>query len=266
MVRHRILFLVAFVWIFVFLAGCADRLPYLQPVTVDEDEKGRQLLDRMRKNKIPEALDADLELTWQGYGQTKNVAAELQAVKNGLFRLSVPDPIGRPMLLLVASEERFTLIDNRQGQVYTGPVLNKVVRKYIPAPFTLPLVYSLLIDGVPSSEPERIARDSENPAGFWYVFALDGGGKRLIMADFAHSFPLRQMLVSPENVVALDLRYSEFPPVKKKQIPARLLVSGEKIPGTVTIDFRHFYPSPAFGPSIFRLSVPASFTVELVDE
>jgi hypothetical protein len=263
----RTISLAGLVWIAVLVAGCASHLPQLHPVTAAEEEQGLQLLEKIRQNQVPEVLDADLKLTWQGYGQTKKMAAELQAARSGAFRLTVPDPLGRPLVLFVAKAERFTLIDTQREHVYIGPVCNHLVKKYIPAPISLSLVYSLLVDEVPARQPERIYGNDGDQQGFWFVYSMGDDWQRLILADSTSLLPLRQLLVSSDNLVALDLLYTGTVSLTEKSLlPVNVLISGEKLSGSVRIDFQQHYPHPELAPGIFHLRIPPSFTVEELQE
>jgi hypothetical protein len=259
--------LVCLVWVAVLVAGCADHLPHLQSLGPAEEMEGRKLLEQLRENRLPEALDADVTLTWQGYGQTKTMPAELQAIRSGAFRLSVPDPLGRPLVLFVARSDRFTLVDTQRQHAYTGPVRNHLVEKYVPAPITLPLVYSLLVDEIPARQPDRIHGTGGDRQGYWFVFSLGDRWQRMILADDTTPLPLRQLLVSPERHVALDLRYTgPVSPAGKSLLPVRVRISGEKFSGSVQIDFQQYYPHPECAAEIFQLHIPPTFTVETIYE
>jgi hypothetical protein len=259
--------LVCLVWVAVLVAGCADHLPHLQSLGPAEEMEGRKLLEQLRENRLPEALDADVTLTWQGYGQTKTMPAELQAIRSGAFRLSVPDPLGRPLVLFVARSDRFTLVDTQRQHAYTGPVRNHLVEKYVPAPVTLSLVYSLLVNEIPARQPERIHGAAGDRQGFWFVFSLGDHWQRMILADDTSPLSLRQLLVSPEHHVALDLRYTgSVSPAGTSLLPVHVRISGEKLSGSVQIDFQQYYPHPEPASGIFHLRVPPSFTVEKIHE
>ncbi|MFP7755965.1 hypothetical protein ACLG6S_15170 [Thermodesulfobacteriota bacterium B35] len=65
------------------------------------------LLARFLGRIMSRRAGCDVTLAWQGYGNHRQVDAVLQAQTPGLVRLSVNDPLGRPLLLLVIDGRRF---------------------------------------------------------------------------------------------------------------------------------------------------------------
>lgn len=260
----RMKILAALLWLSLLVAGCASHLPALQDPTAVEQEQGRLLLERLSGNRTPQRIDLDLVLSWHGYGQSGKVNGELQATGEGEFRFAVPDPLGRPLFLFAATPARFILIDNQQGHVYTGPVWNSLVRKYIPDRISLPLIYALLVDQVPDQEPESIYRDKKATRAFWYVFGLPGQCVRMILADEDHLLPLRQIVIGPDKHVVLDLSY-EGPAgseAGRPLVPTRIQIAGDGLPASFQLTIHSWYPDPKFSRKIFHVQPPSSFTVE----
>ncbi len=257
--------LAALLWGLFFISGCAGSLPNLQPLNTTEHHEAERLRAHLLQNRTPQQLDADIVLGWHGYGQTRQVSGGLQASAKGAFRLTVPDPLGRPLLLLVADAQGFTLIDNQQGHAYTGPVWNHYVTQYIPTRLPMDLLFSLLVDRFPEQNPRSMHRDDSRQHAYWYVFDLADGLRHMVMAEANSPLPRRQLLLAQDKTILLDLAYTgQNRLTATTLLPRQLIITGDKLPGEFQIDFQTLYPEPQFSGDIFHIRVPPHFDLEEV--
>ena len=261
------IFRAAFFILVLSLSGCAGKLPTTVNLTGAQEQDALILLQKIRQGTCPDTLDADLSLSWQGYGQRRVINATLQATRNGAFRLSGLDPLGRPFFILVTDGRRFTLVNNLQGRAYTGAVDSSFLQKYIPAGLQLNTCFSFLTAQLPGKDisPSRFAR-AENFKNFWFSFQLGDGMTRQVEIDPESGLVYRQVLTDHKNRIVLDARYEGYQPAPEIcTVPGSLTVEGEDLSGSLQITFNKFYRGARLPDDIFTLQVPEHFIVTEVE-
>ena len=262
-----------FFFLVLILSGCAGKLPTTVDLTGAQERDALLLLQKVRQGNCPDTLDADLSLSWQGYGQRRVINATLQATRNGSFRLSGLDPLGRPFFILVTDGRRFTLVDNLQGRGFTGAVDSVFLRKYIPAGLQLTTCFDVLTAQLPSTKnhPVRFARTEENKknkknGNFWFIFQLSDGMTRQTEIDPESGLVHRQVLTDQENRIVLDALYEGYQPwAAICAVPGRLTVEGEDLSGSLQITFNKLYQGARLPDEIFTLRIPEHFIVTEVE-
>ena len=245
------------------LSGCAGKLPTTVELTGTQEQEALTLLQQIRQSNCPDTLDADVSLSWQGYGQHRIVNATLQATRKGAFRLSGLDPLGRPFFILVTDGRRFTLVDKLQGRGYTGAVNSVFLRKYIPAGLQLTTCFSFLTAQLPGDKiPLTRFAQTENHKSFWFSFKLSDGMIRQVDIDPDSGLIYRQVLTDPENRIVLDARYEGYRPrAEICAVPDRLTVEGEDISGSLQVVFNKLYRGARLPEDIFTLQIPKHFSI-----
>lgn len=264
---NPLLLLVLFSVLLMSLAGCGGKLPATVALTGVEAQEGAALLERVRGRDCSDVLDTDLSLEWQGYGQRRIIKATLQATRDGRFRFSGLDPLGRPFFILVTDGHRFTLVDNTQGRGYIGSVDSQFLRQYIPAGLKTSWLFFLLTAQLPGKEVSvtRFARLAEKKT-YWYVFTLDNRVTREAELDPLTGLLGRQLLLGDGSRIILDARYEAYPPQTEGCVfPLRLRVEGEDLSGSLEITFTRFYRGVKLPETIFTLQIPDHFTVTEVE-
>ncbi len=252
------------------LSGCAGKLPTTVDLTGAQEQEALILLQKIRQGNCPDTLDADLSLNWQGYGQRRVINATLQATRNGAFRLSGLDPLGRPFFILVTDGRRFTLVDNLQGRGFTGAVDSVFLRKYIPVGLQLTTCFDFLTAQLPRKKnlPARFARTEETKKNksFWFIFQLSDGMTRQVEIDPESGLVHRQVLTDHKNRIVLDAHYEGYRPrAAICAVPGRLTVEGEDLSGSLQITFNKLYRGTRLPDEIFTLRVPEHFIVTEVE-
>lgn len=256
----------ALLFFVLLLAGCAGKLPPTIPLTGAQEEDASALLRRIRERRCPDFLDADVTINWQGYGQSRNVSATLQATGKGGLRVSLLDPLFRPFLILAANGTTFTLVDNRQGKGYTGFVDTTFLREYIPAGLQLSTCFSFLAARLPPTKKSliRFSR-SEAENTYWFVFTDKNGRQQHVEIDPDSGLLLRQLLVDAGGSIILDVRYDSYQPLKNDCLyPAHIFAEGQDISGSVQITLDKLYNTP-LADEIFHLQIPDHFMVTEVE-
>ncbi len=253
----------------VLLAGCAHRIPLRRPLGREGENKARELLTAIQQRQKVDALDADVTVTWSGYGRKIHFSGGLQAVASGRFRLSALDPLGRPLFLLVVQESTFTFLDTRQGSGYTGPVDSDFLHRYIPASVTPAILFSLVTARLPDMGLDKVSVGRGDRKGsLWFTFPSRNNCRRLAEVDAGRGQVLRQMLVDGSENTVVDFHYDGYPAVKTSSgkeesvmLPTIVRIEGGLLPGSTVVRFDRVYPDHDVPDSLFTLAVPRYFTI-----
>jgi hypothetical protein len=247
--------------VFLLFSGCARKYPATLALDAEQEQYAHSLLQKIRKQDSPDYLDADVTVSWMGYGRKFNFDATLQATRAGRFRLGGLDPLGRPFFILVTDGTTFTLVDNRQGRGYTGAVDSAFFRRYIPSGVRLTTCFSLLTAQLPDTEVRK-TRVAENKESYWFIFAGRDGLRRRAGIDSDTGFLARQILVDAENEIVLDVRYHDYQSQTALfYLPRHMYMESEKMPGSLRITLNRVYREKPLPDSIFTLHIPEHFSV-----
>ena len=246
--------------VILLFSGCARKYPATFPLDTLQQRNARSFLQKIRHRARVQDLDADVAVSWEGYGRKYHFNATLQATGTGRFRLSGLDPFGRPLFILVTDGTTFTLVDNRQGRGYVGPVDSTFLHKYIPPGVQLSTCFSLLTAQFPDAEVQeiRLAQDKKN---YWFIFTGRDGAQRRIEVILQTGLPVRQVLVNAEGDIILDVRYEDYQLRTAPLLPSRLRMEGGSMPGSLKITLNKVYREKLLPETIFTLAVPVHFRV-----
>ncbi len=248
----------------VLVPACATRLPPATPLTGRDEQPGREVLARFLAASCPGGLDADVTLAWQGYGNHRQVAAVLQAQTPGLVRLSVNDPLGRPLLLLVTDGRRFTLVDVPREQATVGPVDSSFWHQYMPAAVRGRDLFAWLTGRLPAG-PVRVCsvlRSTEN-SDYWFVLDYDDGLRHRVRIDPERLLLRDHLLLDTRDRVVLDVMYTYGQDrAGKCPLPASLEASGRDLSGTFSLAVDRVYSRKPVAATLFRLQLPSHFSIE----
>jgi len=254
------------------VAGCARQVPLYHPLSRERQIQAGELLANIQARQRVNSLDADVTVTWSGYGRELRFNGGLQAVRTGRFRLSALDPLGRPIFILVIHDTSFTFIDIRQGSGYTGPVDSDFLHQYIPAGVTPATLFSLLTAQLPDIGTGNVIFGQDNKEGcYWFTFPYTRNLKRMAEVDAMSGLVLRQMIVDESEKPIIDIHYDGYPAsfestAKEESIflPAHLRIEGGSLPGSIAVIIDTVYPDHAFPDSLFTLIVPDYFRIDHV--
>ncbi len=253
----------------VLLAGCAHRIPLHRPLGREGEVRARELLAAIQQRQKIDALDADVTVTWSGYGRKIHFRGGLQAVASGRFRLSALDPLGRPLFLLVVQESTFTFLDTRQGSGYTGPVDSDFLHRYIPASVTPAILFSLVTARLPDMGLDKVSIGlGEREASLWFTFPFGKNGRWLAEVDVARGLVTRQLLVDGADNLVVDFYYDGYPAERTTSgkaesvtLPTLVRIEDGLLPGSTVVRLDRVYPDHDVPDSLFTLAVPRYFTI-----
>ena len=271
--RGNNLFSVFLFLLVILIAGCARQVPLYHPLSGERKIQAGELLANIQARQRVNSLDADVTVTWSGYGREFRFTGGLQAVRTGRFRLSGLDPLGRPVFFLVINDTTFTFINTRQGSGYTGPVDSDFLHRYMPAGVTPATLFELLTAQLPDIGIDNVicGRDAKERY-YWFTFPGPGNLKRMAEVDAVTGLVLRQMIVDEFKKTIIDIHYDDYPALcesagKEKSIflPAHLDIEGDALPGSITLIMDTVYPDHNLSESLFTLIIPDYYRVDRVN-
>lgn len=248
-------------------SGCAAKLPKTAALDPAGEKEAQVVFANFLAAKRPAALDADLRLGWDVLGSKGAVAAALQLQPPASLRFTANDPLGRAFLLAVSDGTSFTLVDNRIGHVYRGRTDSKFWHSYVPEAVAPDDLYFFLAGFLPAGEDQafKSAQDPEK-TGFWYVWRDERSMTHHVLLDRRTAEMRRHLLFDAGQDLVLDLTYSQYSKNAGSGFiwPGSLLITGEAVTGTLTVQTEKIYPQAQLGAATFRLAPPPHFTVEQV--
>jgi hypothetical protein len=255
------------------LNGCAATPP--KTVEISSGTELREVeskLSRFLGQSCVNAVDCDVQLSWQAYGQGKTFSATMQAMYPSSLRLAMIDPLGRPLILLGAHENRFTLADNNESIGYTGTMDLDVVHKFLPEFIPKDDIFHWLSGRVNRSGMQTVSTrmDAEGNL-YWYEVAYPGepgeNGK-----DVTHKLALndanqlvRHMVLDADGDIQFEATYSEYSKTPRTcSWPGRVEISGDALEADFTLLFTEIFDFKPMEQKRFQVKIPPHFEVRKI--
>ena len=254
------------------LSGCAATPPKMVEISgveLKQEVKGK--LSHFLGQSCVNAVDSDVQLSWQAYGQEKMYSATLQAMAPASLRLAMVDPLGRPLILLGAHEKGFTLADNNEAIGYTGGMDLEVVQKFLPEFIPTQDLFYWLSGRVSQTGMRvvstRMEAESEKPL-YWYELAYKNGANK----DMTHMLALndenqliRHMVLDADEDIQFDAKYSNYSTTPKTcSWPGKVEISGEALEADFAIEFTEIFNFNPIKKKRFHVKIPPHFTVKKI--
>ncbi|MCL1980676.1 MAG: hypothetical protein FWG62_06340 [Proteobacteria bacterium] len=250
------------------LAGCAGKQPQTVPLAQVEERVAKVLWTDFLGARRPQALDADVRLLWEVLGSKGGVGASLLVQRPALFRVTVNDPLGRTLILAVADASAFTMVDNRSGHIYQGPVQSHFWRTYVPEA-VMPEDLLPLLGGFLAKEQGGAAAPSQDKEGrgIWYQWRDEKRQEHYVLLERESGTMLQHLLFDDRGDQALAVQYADYRTEKNSDFPwpFRLRISGQAITGTLTVHIERIFSFLSQEAAAFQVVPPPHFTVERVD-
>ncbi|WP_456387442.1 hypothetical protein [Desulfolithobacter sp.] len=261
--NHKLFFSAVLALLLLVLGGCGTR----GPVTVALDWKERAVAEevwyRFVDRSCGQAVDADLRVSWKAWGQEGTVRATLLLQLPSSLRLALVDPLGRPLVLVTGDGTAFTLVDNRTGEAYTGPVEAGFWKKYVPEVLADQELFFLLSARLNTvrCKVEEIARDLEG-RGYWYTLRCGDNLRHQVLLSDSGMMVHHRILAEdePELEVTYEGTLGNFP----CPWPRTLEIEGKRVSGRIVLEFERIYSTEPVSPDRFLLRLPPHVTLTRV--
>ncbi|WP_446009752.1 hypothetical protein [Candidatus Electrothrix sp.] len=258
------------------LAGCAATPP--KTVEISDSTELRQVeskLTRFLGQSCVNAIDCDVQFSWQAYGQGKTLSATMQAMHPSSLRFAMIDPLGRPLVLLGAHENRFTLADNNEAIGYTGTMDLDVVQKFLPPFIPHEDLFYWLSGRVNRRGMQNLSTrmDAEENL-FWYEVAYPGQAgedkeKMTHMLALNEDNQLvRHMVLDADGDIQFEARYADYSATPRTcSWPGRIEMTGDALEADFTLVFTEIFDFKPIEQRRFQVKIPPHFEVrKLINE
>lgn len=249
--------------------GCGAKVLPLRPLPDDQRATADKVLLRYLEQPLPEALDADVHLSWDIFGSKGNLDGVLQLQRPASIRLTALDPLGRALLIIVVDNKTFTIIDSRTGRAYKGEVASETWHQYVPI-LIEPKDLFYLLGGFISVAENRLFTGSgrvENSQEVWYGFSdTSGTSEQRLLLDQSDGYLKRRLMLDSESRPAIDVLYSDYLPVASGTAhwPRQIDISGEAVRGKFRLEIQQVASVAPLPARAFDLSIPRHFTVDIL--
>lgn len=249
--------------------GCSAKVLPLRPLPGDQRAAAEEVLLRYLEQPLPEALDADVHLSWDIFGSKGSIDGVLQLQRPASIRLTALDPLGRALLIIVADNKTFTIVDSHTGRAYKGEVASETWHQYIPV-LIEPKDLFYLLGGFLSAAENRLFTGSgraEHSQEVWYgVSEASGASEQRLLLDQNDGFLKRRLMLDSESRPAIDILYSDYLPVASGTAhwPRQIDISGESVRGEFRLEIQQVASVAPLPAGAFDLSIPSHFTVDIL--
>lgn len=246
------------------VGGCGSKLPRTVAVSGPDLELVQSRLTRFFDQPCVAAIDSDVRLGWQAYGQLETYPATLQATAPAFLRFAVVDPLGRPLLLLASNGSTFILADNRKGVGYVGMADSDFIHQYLPEGIAAHDLFFWLSGRIRQDGLEVLsARKAEDGSLFWYE--IDYGDRLIHLLGLNKDHLSRHLVLDEDQTVLFDAQYSGyFDTTEDCDWPGKIEISGEALAAAFTLEFTKMYSYSPLDDQLFQLQLPPHFAVRNV--
>lgn len=252
------------------LSACAATPPETMEISNSADlRQAESRFSRFLNQSCVNAVDCDVQLSWQAYGQGKTFSAAMQAMHPSSLRFAVTDPLGRPLILLGVYKNRFTLTDNNESIAYTGTMDLDAVRKFLPEFIpTEDLFYWLSGRVDPKGIKTLSARtDAEKKLSWYEIIYPQGGSKDMphLLAVNENNQLIHHMVLDTDGDIQFEAKYSEYSETPKAcGWPGRVEVSGDALEADLNLLFTEILHFKPMKDKRFQVKIPPHFEIRKV--
>ena len=252
------------------LSGCAATPPKTVEISNSmELRKVESKLSDFLGQSCVNAVDCDVQLSWQAYGQGKTFSATMQAMQPSSLRLAMIDPLGRPLVLVGAHGNRFTLADNNESVGYTGTMDLDVVHKFLPEFVPTKDIFYWLSGRVNRSGMQTLStRMDAEESLYWYEVAYTSGSSK----NMTHKLALndanqlvRHMVLDADGDIQFEATYSEYLATPRTcSWPGKVEISGDALEADFTLIFTEIFDFKPMEEKRFQVKIPPHFEIRKI--
>ncbi len=240
-------------------------MPQTVTLTGAEAEAAQKQLQDFFDQSCVDAIDSDVRLGWKSLGKQTYYPATLQLARPLFSRLSLVDPLGRPLILLTTTATTFTFADNTLGKGYTGKLDARFLQQYVPEGLLLKDLFFWLSGRVHHDgfSLQSVGR-AEQGEILWYSFTAADGFIHLLGLD--HDRLASHLVVDQDNELLLSVSYSDYTKTPKDcEWPGKIHLSSDRFFPELQIEFIKNYGFAPPDKHIFSFLFPAHFSVQTVE-
>ncbi|MCI5222521.1 MAG: hypothetical protein D3924_07585 [Candidatus Electrothrix sp. AR4] len=252
------------------LSGCAATPPKTVEISgVERKQEVQGKFSHFLGQSCVNAVDSDVQLRLEAYGQEKKFSATLQAMAPASLRLAMVDPLGRPLILLGAHENGFTLADNNESVGYTGKMNLDIVHKFLPKFIPTKNFFYWLSGRVSRTGIQVVsARMDAEESLYWYEVTYQTGqkeGMRHMLALNEENQLIRHMVLDTDDDIQFDAKYSDYASTPRTcGWPGKVEITGEALEADFSLEFTEVFNFNPIEKKRFHVKLPPHFTVRKI--
>ena len=252
------------------LSGCAATPP--KTVEINNSKELRQVKSKLARflgQSCVDAVDCDVQFSWQAYGQGKTFSATMQAMQPSSLRLAMIDPLGRPLVLLGAHGNTFTLTNNNEAIGYTGTMDLDVVHKFLPEFISKDDIFHWLGGRVNRNGMRTLSTrmDAEDKLYWYEVVYASGSSKQMphMLALNEENQLVRHMVLDGDGDIQFEAMYSDYSATPRTcSWPGRIEISGDALEADFTLIFTEVFDFKPMEQKRFQVKIPPHFEVRKI--
>ncbi|MCI5132025.1 MAG: hypothetical protein D3904_11000 [Candidatus Electrothrix sp. EH2] len=252
------------------LSGCAATPPETMEISNSEDlQQATSKFSRFLDQSCVNAVDCDMQLSWQAYGQGKTFSAAMQAMQPSSLRLAVTDPLGRPLILLGVHKNRFTLTDNNEAIAYTGTMDLDAVHKFLPEFIPTEDMFYWLSGRVNHTGIKTLSArtDAEKKLSWYRIIYPQGSSKDMphLLGINEKKQLIRHIVLDADGDIQFEAKYSEYSETPEAcSWPGRIDISGDALEADLHLVFTEIFHFKPMKDKRFQVKIPPHFEVRKV--
>ncbi len=238
--------------ILLLVGGCVARAPSTIPVSGARHQEVEHQLDRL-VCPVGVAMDAKLILARLGREKRFQAALELERHQG---RLTLLDPLGRPLILAVLRGAQLTVVDTRREVAFGGNLHSKTMADYLPPGLGMDELY-WLVCGCGRLPGSRLTAVREGRDGRWGILEYRGYWHHLLLGPQGDVVQ-RHLVVNARDEVVLKAEYGAYAP-KPCHLPTVVALSGPDLPATLTLEKERLFSCAPLPANRFLLAIPPHY-------
>ncbi len=213
-----------------FLAGCAARKPWTDPLAGSEADSITQLVDSLvaRDAGCGKTLEGDLVLFYQNPFEKKALSGFLQFSMPSSFKFVMTNPIGQPVLAVAGDQNSFQAINTLQRTYLAGSLRSFGLRNDIPSHF-LKSEWGPWLTGRNRLSSQMITdiRKDRDSRGVWLTFENknQAGLQHLLLDTEKEVFPVR-ILEDGNGRKVVEVTYNNWVSLEECRQPLEINITG----------------------------------------
>ncbi len=256
----------------VVLHGCGIKKMPLVGLSPTQVENSNLLLEKFNAHKKVDAIDMDVNLSWNYLGNKGGIDTVLLMQPPAWIRMTAVDPLDRPVFILTSDGATFTFTDNHAGKGYQGKITSSLWREYVPEAIKPEFIFPLLGAMLPSDVQYDLTGIDKN-GRLWHQYtdmvSEEKKVHRILLDDQGRID--EYLLLNKEFNLMVKISYSDYAVVGdrgqggSRHWPRLVAIEGKDIKGVFTLKVKKIVSTDSSPLSFFSLSIPPHYQIKEVN-
>ncbi len=248
------------------LGGCPRTLPPVaRPYAAPS---AAELRAALAARSSVQAIEAEARAEQVGPGRQRvKVKVSVWAARPDKLRLEIQGPLGSGAATLVTDGTRFSLLDSRQGRLFTGEARGCNVARLVQVELEPAQAVSVLLGEIPLEPGEAQASWDEHEGGreVLTIHTADGGEERVWLDARDHAWdPLRAERRDARGRLRWRIEHAEWSDSDGRRLPGRTTVRDERRGTEIRLKWKDRSLDPMLRDEGFRLEPAPGMVAEVV--